>query len=81
MDNASSHRNKNVKDANELGRIREVSASIEEFDKIALRIAVELTLAHEDKIKSLDLPLYRSYITHKSDEAFFILDFLIENKI
>jgi Ran GTPase-activating protein (RanGAP) involved in mRNA processing and transport/Flp pilus assembly protein TadD len=43
----------NATNATELARIRELSPTIEIFDKIAVKIAVELTLANEGKITSL----------------------------
>lgn len=44
----------NVIDKNKLLRIKEVVPTVEEFDKIALRVAVQLTLANETRILQLN---------------------------
>jgi tetratricopeptide (TPR) repeat protein len=44
----------NATNRNELLRIREISPTIEDFDKIALRVAVEFTLANQDAIRALN---------------------------
>jgi hypothetical protein len=43
----------NVRTQNDLLRIKELAPTVDEFDRIAMRVAVQLTLAHETQIRAL----------------------------